>query len=125
MDVLIAIVVITLGLGLPVLGPLLFVWLQRHRPALSPWLRLAFACLVPPLLLGLCLVLVWLPSYAGQCGGWLGETSPCRFAQFVGETFYWATLSLAVPAVVSVVTVSAIQIVLWGRARRERPPARD
>lgn len=115
---LVTTLVLMLGLGLPVISPLLYMGLRRRRPTFSPWLRYALACLAPPLMVGLCLLLMWLPTYQGQCGGWLGETSPCDFSQYVGEAVFWAAMSLAVPAVVSVVTVTAIHLVLWSKDRR-------
>lgn len=120
MDVmtLVTTLVLMLGLGLPVISPLLYMGLRSRRPTFSPWLRYALACLAPPLMVGLCLLLLWVPTYKGQCGGWLGETSPCDFSQYVGEALLWAVMSLAVPAVVSVVTVTAVHLVLWIKGRR-------
>lgn len=74
-----------------------------------PWLATGLAILAPGAIAYVCVVLLWLPAYSGQCGGWLGETSPCRnFVQYVGETMFWAAASMAVPGALGVLLGLAV-----------------
>jgi hypothetical protein len=74
----------------------------------------------PALATAAVLIAVWLPGFAGQCGGWLGETEPCGFWQFAAEAVYWSTLTLALPAVAGLVAgLMVLGCRLWW-ARRAR-----
>jgi hypothetical protein len=72
-----------------VLAPPFVIWRTRSWRAAgwTVWHHRALALLGPGVFAFVSVVLLWLPTYSGQCGGWLGETSPCRgFGQFVAET---------------------------------------
>jgi hypothetical protein len=58
------------------------------------------------------LVLAWLPAYSGQCGGWLGETTPCKgFGQYLSETVFWAVMSLSMPGLLGFLLGLAVFII--------------
>jgi hypothetical protein len=49
--------------------------LTRKASGRAAWLLAALALIGPLIASYILLVLVWLPAYSGQCGGWLGA---CR-----------------------------------------------
>jgi hypothetical protein len=95
------------------------VWRSLSRPAAaSPtWLRVTFALIGPFLVTFVVVVLMWLPGYTGQCGGWLGETSPCSgFGQYASETMYWAGISMAMPGLLGMLL--GLVVLVFGLIRR-------
>lgn len=112
--------VITVSLSLPAVGPLVLVALARRCTAWPLALRIAAACAGPPLGALALILLVWLPQFAGECGGWLGETEPCGLARYAAEAVFWASMSLAMPALIACVTVTVTALVLAARARESR-----
>ena len=86
--------------GLLILLPPVAVWLSvsRQVSGRAAWFQPALALIGPFIATFVFVVLVWLPAYSGQCGGWLGETTPCGFGQYAIETVYWAAMSMAIPA---------------------------
>jgi hypothetical protein len=109
-----------------VLAPSVLLWRARSRQATARaiWRHRALALLGPGVVTFVCVVLLWLPTYSGQCGGWLGETSPCSgFGQFVAETTYWAAVSLAMPALLGMLLGVAVMVVLMIRRRVSGPAA--
>jgi hypothetical protein len=63
-------------------------------------------------------VLMWLPAYSGQCGGWLGETSPCSgFGQYATETMFWATMSMAMPGLLGMLL--GVAVLVFGLITRQ------
>ena len=107
-----------------VLIPPVAVWraLSRKSSGRAAWLLPALALIGPFIAAFISLVLVWLPAYSGQCGGWLGETSPCSgFGQYAFETMYWAALSMAIPGLLGMLLGVAVLIALLIRRRMSRP----
>lgn len=117
LGVLSVIAFFTIALGMPVLGPLALVLLARRHPHWPVFLRVGAACLLPPLAGGALVVMMWLPQFGGQCGGWLGETYACRFAEYAAEAVFWAGMSLAVPSAIACMTVVVTALVLAVRSR--------
>jgi hypothetical protein len=109
-----------------VLTPPVAVWraLSRKPSGRAAWLLPALALIGPFIAAFISLVLVWLPSYSGQCGGWLGETSPCSgFGQYAFETMYWAAITMAMPGLLGMLLGVAVLIVVLIRRRMSRPTA--
>jgi hypothetical protein len=109
-----------------VLIPPVAVWraLSRKSSGRAAWLLPALALIGPFIAAFTTLVLVWLPSYSGQCGGWLGETSPCSgFGQYAFETMYWAAMIMAMPGLLGMLLGVAVLIVVLIRCRMSRPAA--
>ena len=109
-----------------VLTPPVAVWLVRSRQpsGRAAWLLPALALIGPFIAAFISVVLVWLPAYSGQCGGWLGETSPCSgFGQYAFETMYWAAMSMAIPGLLGMLLGVAVLIVVLIRRRLSRPAA--
>lgn len=109
-----------------VLAPPFVIWRMRSQRATgwTMWRHRALALLGPAVVAFVSTVLLWLPSYSGQCGGWLGETSPCSgFGQFVAETTYWAAFSLAIPALLGMLLGVAVTVGLMIRRRVPGPAA--
>jgi hypothetical protein len=109
-----------------VLIPPVAVWraLSRKSSGRAAWLLPALALIGPFISAFILLVLVWLPSYSGQCGGWLGETSPCSgFGQYAFETMYWAAITMAMPGLLGMLLGVAVLIVVLIRRRMSRPAA--
>ena len=109
-----------------VLTPPVAVWraLSRKSSGRAAWLLPALALIGPFIAAFISLVLVWLPSYSGQCGGWLGETSPCSgFGQYAFETMYWAAISMAIPGLLGMLLGVVVLIVVLIRRRMSRPGA--
>jgi hypothetical protein len=64
-------------------------------------------------------VLMWLPGCKGQCGGWLGETSPCSgFGQYASETMFWAAMSMAMPGLLGMLL--GVVVLVFGLIQRGR-----
>ena len=109
-----------------VLTPPVAVWRARSRQpsGRAAWLLPALALIGPFIAAFISVVLVWLPAYSGQCGGWLGETSPCSgFGQYAFETMYWAAMSMAIPGLLGMLLGVAVLIVVLIRRRLSRPAA--
>ena len=107
--------------ALLIVAPPVGVWRSLSRPV-PGWpvsLRVTLALVGPFVAAFLFVVLMWLPSYSGQCGGWLGETSPCSgFGQYAFETMYWAAMSMAIPGLLGMLLGVAVLIVVLIRRRR-------
>lgn len=86
--------------------------LVRQATGFPAWLHPALSLIGPFIAAFVLVVLIWLPGYSGQCGGWLGETTPCSgFGQFAAETMYWAAISMAMPGVLGMLLGAAVLIV--------------
>jgi hypothetical protein len=112
--------------ALLILTPPIVVWRSLSRPATaaSTGLRVTLALIGPFVVAFVGVVLMWLPGYAGQCGGWLGETSPCSgFGQYAFETLYWAAMSMAMPGLLGMLL--GVSVLVFGLIRRAmaRPAA--
>jgi hypothetical protein len=108
-----------------VVAPPFAVWRAgaRHTAGRAAWIHLALALVGPAITAWVLVVLMWLPTYSGQCGGWLGETSPCRFGQYATETMYWAALGIAIPGLLGMLLGVAVLLVGVVRRGRSRPAA--
>jgi hypothetical protein len=86
--------------GLLILLPPVAVWrsVSRQASGRAALFQPALALIGPFIATFVFVVLVWLPGYSGRCGGWLGETTPCGFGQYVIETIFWAAMSMVIPA---------------------------
>jgi hypothetical protein len=115
MSHLLALLILTIS-GLLVLAPPIAVWRTISRRGRG--LAVVLLSLIGPFLsIFVLLVLAWLPAYSGQCGGWLGETTPCNgFGQYLSETVFWAVMSLSMPGLLGLLLGLAAFIV--GRFRR-------
>jgi hypothetical protein len=112
--------------ALLIVAPPVGVWrsLSRPVPGWPESVRVTLALVGPFAAAFLCVVLMWLPAYSGQCGGWLGETSPCSgFGQYASETLYWAAMSMAMPGLLGMLLGVAVLIVVLIRRRMSRPAA--
>jgi hypothetical protein len=110
--------------GLLVLAPPVAVWraLSRQASGRTAWLHPGLALIGPVVAAFVFVVLMWLPAYSGQCGGWLGETSPCSgFGQYATESMFWAAMSIAMPGLLGILLGVAALIVLLIRRRKSRP----
>ena len=95
-------------------APPLAVWrvLKAMNPAQAAGLRISVALLGPWLACYTLMVLAWLPAYAGQCGGWLGEATPCAgWWQYAQETLFWAAMGTAVPGALGLLLGGAVVLV--------------
>lgn len=114
--------------ALLVLAPAVAVWVvfSRLPPGKARWLGTALGLFGPLVTAYLSIVVAWLPSYSGECGGWLGETSPCGgFGQYLGETLVWAAMGIAMPGLIGVVlgiAVLLLRLLPAGRGRPWAPP---
>jgi hypothetical protein len=109
-----------------VLTPPVAVWRSLLMPASgrAAWLYPALALIGPSVAAFIFVVLMWLPAYSGQCGGWLGETSPCSgLGQYATETMFWAAMSLVMPSLLGMLLGISVLIVLQIRHRVSRPAA--
>ncbi|MFN8828857.1 MAG: hypothetical protein ACK5W0_03210 [Labrys sp. (in: a-proteobacteria)] len=110
--------------ALLIVAPPVGVWRSLSRPV-PGWpvsLRVTLALVGPFAAAFLFVVLMWLPSYSGQCGGWLGETSPCSgFGQYAIETMFWAVMSMAMPGLLGMLLGLAVLTVMLIRRRMSRP----
>lgn len=115
MDHILALLILTIS-GLLVLAPPIAVWRTNSRQ--SRGLAVLLSLIGPFLAAFVLLVLAWLPAYSGQCGGWLGETTPCKgFGQYLYETVFWAVMSLSMPGLLGFLLGLAVFIV--GQFRRK------
>ena len=123
MDIFIALLILGAS-ALLIVAPSVCVWRSLSSPveASPAWLGIVFALIGPFIAVFAICVLIWLPAYAGQCGGWLGETSPCSgFGQFLFETMFWAAMSMAMPGLLGVLLGIAVLIGLLVRRGMKRP----
>ncbi|WP_395819061.1 hypothetical protein [Devosia sp.] len=112
--------------ALLIVAPPVGVWrsLSRPVPGWPESLRVPLALVGPFAVAFLFVVLMWLPSYSGECGGWLGETSPCSgFGQYATETMFWATMSTAMPGLLGMLLGVAVLIFVLIRRRMSRSAA--
>jgi hypothetical protein len=109
--------------GLLILVPPVAAWcsVSRHVPGRAAWFLSGLALIGPFIATFFFVVLLWLPDYSGQCGGWLGETTPCRFGQYATETVFWAAMSIAVPALLGILLGVVVLIVGLNRRDKSRP----
>ena len=126
MDALIALQIILIS-GVLLLVPPLAVWraIKRQAKKRAAWIYPMVALLGPFITCFILVALVWLPTYSGQCGGWLGETSPCSgFGQYATETMYWAAMSMAVPGLIGLVLGVLVLVVglIWRGMFHVNPP---
>jgi hypothetical protein len=113
MDVVIIALLIFAISVLLIIAPPVGVWRSLSRPAAASatGLRVTLALIGPFVVTFVGGVLMWLPGYTGQCGGWLGETSPCSgFGQYAFETLYWAAISMAMPGLLGILLGVAVLI---------------
>jgi hypothetical protein len=125
MDIFIALLILGAS-ALLIVAPSVCVWRSLSSPveASPAWLGIVFALIGPFIAAFAIFVLIWLPAYAGQCGGWLGETSPCSgFSQYVSETMFWAAMSMAMPGLLGVLLGIAVLIGLLVTRVMKRPAA--
>jgi hypothetical protein len=97
------------------------VWrsLSNTVPGWPVSLRVTLALVGPAAAAFLFVVLMGLPAYSGQCGGWLGETSPCSgFGQYATETMFWAAMSMAMPALLRM--LPGVAVLVFGLLRRQK-----
>jgi hypothetical protein len=94
---------------------------SRQASGRVAWFQPALALIGPFIAAFVFSVLVWLSAYSGRCGGWLGETTPCRFGQYATETMYWATISMAMPALLGMFLGVVVLIVGLIRRDKSRP----
>lgn len=109
--------------GLLIITPPIAIWctLSRQTSARAAWLYPALALMGPYVAAFVFVVLMWLPAYSGQCGGWLGETSPCSdFGQYARETMYWATMSTAMPGLLGILLGIAVLFIILIRRGMSR-----
>ncbi|MCZ8236370.1 MAG: hypothetical protein ACK520_09265 [Inhella sp.] len=124
MDIVISLLVLGTS-TLLVAAPPVVVWrvLKAMRPAQAAGLRIGVALLGPWLACYALMVLAWLPAYAGQCGGWLGETTPCTgWWQYAQETLFWAAMGTVVPGGLGVLMGGAVVLVHWIQRWQGRRP---
>lgn len=116
MDIIIALQIILIS-GLLLLVPTIAALhaIKRKDKKRAAWIYPVVALVGPFISCFVLVVLMWLPTYSGQCGGWLGETSPCNFGQYAIETMYWAVMSMAVPGFIGVALGVAVMVVgfIW------------
>ncbi len=107
-------------LGLLILLPPVAVWrsVSRQVSVRAVWFLSALALIGPFSVAFVLVVLVWLPAYSGQCGGWFGEATPCRFGQYVTETMDWAAMSMAMPALLGMLL--GVVVLIIGLIRRDK-----
>jgi hypothetical protein len=109
-----------------VLTPPVAVWrsLSRQTSGRAAWLYPALALIGPFIAAFVFVVLMWLPAYSGQCGGWLGETSPCSgFGQYASETMFWAAMSMAMPGLLGMLL--GVAVLIFGLIRRQKHARRQ
>jgi hypothetical protein len=119
--VLLPLVIVISGLLIAI--PPVAVWRSLSRQASGPaaWFQPALSLIGPFLATFILVVLMWLPAYSGQCGGWLGETTPCRgFGEYATETLYWAAMSMAMPGLLGFLLGLAVLIFRLIRGRLPR-----
>ena len=118
MDIIIALQILMISSGLLLIVPPIAALraIKRKDKKRAAWIYPVVALVGPFITCFVLVVLVWLPTYNGQCGGWLGETSLCSgFGQYATETMYWAAMSMAVPGFIGVVLGVLVLVVdlIW------------
>jgi|694.fasta_scaffold155725_2 hypothetical protein len=93
-------------------------FVARQVSGRTAWFQPALVLIGPFIAAFVFVILVWLPAYSGQCGGWLGETTSCGFGQYATETIFWAALSMAMPALLGMLLGFVVLIV--GLIRRNK-----
>lgn len=108
--------------GLLILSPPVAVWrsFSRRASGRAAWFQPALALIGPFTAAFVLVVLVWLPAYSGLCGGWLGETTPCGFGQYATETALWASMSMAMPALLGMLLGVFVLIIGLIRGNKSR-----
>jgi hypothetical protein len=108
--------------GLLILLPPIAMWrvVARQVSGRAAWFQPGLVLIGPLIAAVFFVVLVWLPAYSGQCGGWLGETTPCGFGQYATETMFWAAMSMAIPALFGMLLGFVVLIVGLIRRRKSR-----
>jgi hypothetical protein len=108
--------------GLLILVPPVAMWryVSRQASGRAAWFQPALALIGPLMGTFILVVLVWLPAYSGRCGGWLGETTPCRFGQYANETMFWAAMIMTVPGLLGMLLGVVVLIVGLIRRRKSR-----
>lgn len=103
-----------------VLAPPAMVWVTLSRFVSGPrsWVRPALALIAPPICAFIALTLLWLAGFEGRCGGWLGETSACGFAQYAGETMHMTLLTLAMPSLFGIALGVGVMVFCFIRCGR-------
>jgi hypothetical protein len=112
--------------ALLIVAPPVGVWrsLSRQTSGRAAWLYPALALIGPFIAAFVFVVLMWLPAYSGQCGGWLGETSPCSgFGQYASETMFWAAMSMAMPGLLGMLL--GVAVLIFGLIRRQKHARRQ
>jgi hypothetical protein len=124
MEVMILLTLLIMGLA--ILTPPFAVWrsVSRQTSGMRALQGRALALLAPLAGAYCLLVLLWLPGFSGQCGGWLGETSPCGFGQFAGESMALAAMTLFMPGILGIVLGLAVLAGLSIRRYASRPSTR-
>jgi hypothetical protein len=121
MDAVIVLLMLLLS-GLLMLGPAVAVGfaIPSRFSGRVRWFRVLLALFGPVVAINLLVVLAWLTTYSGTCGGWLGETSPCSgFGQYVVETLFWAVMATAMPGLAGIVLgLAFLAVRLALKARR-------
>jgi hypothetical protein len=108
--------------SLLILLPPLAVWraLSRRISGRAAWLQRARALIGPFIAAFVLVILVWLPAYSGQCGGWLGETTPCGFGQYATEAAWWAFMSMVMPALLGMLLGVVVLVLGLIRSNKSR-----
>ncbi len=112
--------------ALLIVAPPVAVWrsLSRQTSGRAAWLYPALALIGPFIAAFVFVILMWLPAYSGQCGGWLGETSPCSgFGQYASETMFWAAMSMAMPGLLGMLL--GVAVLIFGLIRRQKHARRQ
>jgi hypothetical protein len=125
MNTIILLVILMIS-ALLVVAPPVGVWrsLSRQTSGRAAWLYPALALIGPFIAAFVFVVLMWLPAYSGQCGGWLGETSPCSgFGQYASETMFWAAMSMAMPGLLGMLL--GVAVLIFGLIRRQKHARRQ
>lgn len=107
--------------ALLVVAPPVGVWrsIPVAAAASRGWPRVVLALIGPSVAAYAVVVLMGLAGYAGQCGGWLGETRPCSgLGQYASETMFWAGMAMAVPGLLGVLL--GIAVLVFRLIRRGR-----
>jgi hypothetical protein len=112
--------------ALLIVAPPVAVWraLSRQASGRAAWLLPVLALFGPFVAAFVFVVLMWLPAYSGQCGGWLGETSPCSgFGQYATETMFWASMSMAMPGLLGMLL--GVAVLVFGLITRQNHAQRE
>ena len=101
--------------------PPMAVWrsFERRTERRAPWIGILLALFGPLVGAILLLVLAALPSYSGQCGGWLGETYDCAgIGQYFGENLFFALMTLAMPGLAGILLALVALLIAWVRSKQ-------